>query len=133
MGLEGKFSVFHSAAVAVIDGAAGEEQYSDARVVDLDVVALREKVAAVVDPTVKEDAAHIEITMNDGTVHAKHVLHAIGSLNRPMSDADLERKFAKLCAPQLSVARVERLVAACWALDLATDAAELPRLCTPAP
>ena len=45
VGLEGKFSVYHSAAVAIIDGAAGEEQYSDARVADATVVAARSSPA----------------------------------------------------------------------------------------
>ena len=44
-GLEGKFSVFHSAAVALIDGAGGEAQYADARVNAADVVALRARVS----------------------------------------------------------------------------------------
>ncbi len=34
VGLEGKFSVYHCASVAVIDGVVGEAQFSDERVVD---------------------------------------------------------------------------------------------------
>jgi hypothetical protein len=48
-----------------------------------------------------------------------------------MSDADLEHKFAKQCAPYLSDAKISSLIAACWSLDEMTDAAALPRLCTP--
>src|SRR5262249_6099582 len=51
-GLEGKFSVFHCAAVAIIDGAAGVAQFSDARVRDHDVVALRDRVSATADPSI---------------------------------------------------------------------------------
>jgi 2-methylcitrate dehydratase PrpD len=131
IGLEGKFSVFHSAAAAIVDGDCGEEQYSDQRVLDREIVALRDKVTANVDTTIREDAAHVEIVLNDGTVHRRNVEHAIGSLARPMSDADLENKFRKLCAPHLSAARISSLIAACWSLDEMTDAAELPGLCTP--
>ena len=42
-GLEGKFSVFHSAAVALVDGGAGPEQYTDARVNDPVVRDLRSR------------------------------------------------------------------------------------------
>ena len=70
VGLEGKFSVFHSAAVALIDGAAGEAQYSDARVRDPSVVALRDKVRATVDRALPEDAARIRIRLRDGRVLA---------------------------------------------------------------
>ena len=101
VGLEGKFSVFHCAAAAVIDGAVGEAQFSDERVVDPRVTALRDRVRAAVDPAMHEDAADVRITLRDGKVLSKRVDHAIGSLDRPMSDADLEAKFRGLCAPVL--------------------------------
>ncbi|MGN6390282.1 MAG: MmgE/PrpD family protein, partial [Burkholderiaceae bacterium] len=75
VGLEGKFSVYHSAAVAVIDGAGGEEQYSDARVTDPEVTTLRDKVDAVVDPSIKEDGAIVEIVLNNGKTLTKVVEH----------------------------------------------------------
>src|SRR5207302_9998101 len=109
---------------------AGEEQYSDQRVTDHAVVALRDKVTATVDDAMAEDAVHVEIAMNDGTVYAQHIEHAIGSLSRPMSDADLENKFAKLCASHFPAARIANLISACWALDTMDDAAVLPRSCT---
>src|SRR5206468_7012870 len=90
VGLEGKFSVYHSAAVALIDGAAGEAQYSDQRVVDPAVVKLRDKVRPTVDASVREAEAYIRIKLADGRVLDKHVSDAIGSLERPMSDRDLE-------------------------------------------
>ena len=45
-GLESKWSIYHSAAVALCDGAAGERQYTDERVHDPVVKRLREKVSA---------------------------------------------------------------------------------------
>lgn len=128
VGLEGKFSVYHSAAVAILDGAGGEAQYSDSKVSDPETIALRKKVHAVVDPAIKEDGAQIEIKMNNGTILRKVVEHAIGSLARPMSDVDLEKKFALLCAPHLSQQRIAALISACWAFDQQADAAELARL-----
>ena len=43
-GLQSKFSIYHSAAVAYLDRAAGIAQYSDARAPTPTVVALRGKV-----------------------------------------------------------------------------------------
>lgn len=131
VGLEGKFSVYHSAAVAIIDGAGGEEQYSDEKVADPAVIALRNRVRAVVDLSVKEDAAHIEIVCEDGRVLSKNVEHAIGSLARPMSDRDLDEKFSRLCAPHLPESRIEALRSAIWALDTRADAGELGALTVP--
>ena len=132
VGLEGKFSVFHSAAVALIDGAAGEAQYSDARVADPRVVALRERVVATVDPALAEDAARVRIRLKDGRVVERFVAHALGSLARPMSDRDLEDKFRALCAPILAADAIEALLAACWRLEQSPDAGALPRLSVPA-
>lgn len=128
VGLEGKFSVYHSAAVAIIDGAAGQEHYSDARVADPMVVALRERVSATVDTSLHEDAARVEIEKNDGTLLECHVLHAVGSLARPMSDGDLENKFRGLCAPILPAGQIARLIEACWNLAREDDGAVLARL-----
>ena len=130
-GLEGKFSVFHSAAVALVDGVSGEAQYSDARVLDPVVMALRDKVHASVDATIKEDAAHLRITLTDGRVLDKQVEHAIGSLARPMSDADLEAKFRGLCGPILTADQVEALIDQCWRLDTLDASAKLARITVP--
>jgi len=130
-GLEGKFSVFHSAAVALVDGVSGEAQYADARVLDPIVVALRGKVRASVDGAIKEDAAHLRITLTDGRVLELQVEHAIGSLARPMSDADLEEKFRGLCAPILSPSQVNALIEQCWRLDTLKASATLARMTVP--
>ena len=131
VGLEGKFSVYHSAAAAIIDGAAGEAQYSDEKVGDPAWITLRNKVQAVVDTSLKEDAAHIAITCSDGRVLNKHIRHAIGSLARPMSDEDLEVKFSRLCAPHLSTVCSDALISAIWSLDTSSNAAQLAQLTVP--
>jgi len=131
VGLEGKFSVFHCAAVAIIDGAVGEAQFSDERVIDPRVTALRDRVRAVVDPATHEDAADVRVTLRDGTVLHRRVEHAIGSLARPMRDADLEAKFRGLCAPVLDAAAVDALVRETWRLDSMASAGALAPMTVP--
>jgi 2-methylcitrate dehydratase PrpD len=116
VGLEGKFSVYHSAAVAFLDGEAGERQYSDDRVLDPEVVELRKKVSATADASVREDEAYIMLRLQDGTEHHVHVEHAIGSRARPMSDADLERKFLTVAEPVIG-ARARDAIQRLWELD----------------
>ena len=55
-GLEGKFSIYHAVAVALVEGAAGEKQFSDRAVRDPVVVALRDKVVPVVTPGIDAGA-----------------------------------------------------------------------------
>jgi 2-methylcitrate dehydratase PrpD len=130
-GLEGKFSVYHSSAVAIIHGAAGEAQYSDACVRDPKVIALRDRVTAAVDKAMHEDQVHVTIRMRDGRSCEKFVEHAVGSLSRPMSDADLEAKFRGLAKGILPAAQADHLVGLCWKIDTLGSAAEIARASVP--
>ena len=65
-GLEGKFSVFHSAAVAFVRGSAGQKEYTDDAVRDRTIVAVRDRVSAAVDPAVREEEAYVSVTLKDG-------------------------------------------------------------------
>jgi 2-methylcitrate dehydratase PrpD len=129
-GLEGKFSVYHSCAAAIIRGAAGESEYSDASVRDPAMIALRDKVHAVAEDTIREDEAIVRITLNDGRVLEKHVDHAIGSLERPMSAAQLEAKFDALVRAVLPAARGDALRDLCWRIESLGDAGDLARAAT---
>jgi len=126
-GLEGKFSVFHAAAVAIADGAAGEGQFSDARVRDGELAGLRGKVRAVADASLLWTQARVSVRLRDGRVLERHVPHPLGSLERPMSDADLEAKFLSLAGDVLGVRKSEELRSLCWKLVDLPDAGILVR------
>ena len=132
VGLEGKFSVFHSAAVAIIDGRAGENQYSDAAVLDAKTIRLRDSVDATVDKSIAPDAVKIVVTLTDGTKLEKFVEHAIGSKDRPMTNDDLNVKFTDLVEPILGAARTAQLLKACWDLQSAPSLAQVAELSRPA-
>ena len=130
-GLEGKFSVFHSVSVAIIHGAAGENEYSDACVADPTVMALRDKVEAVVDRTVRDDEAYVTVVLKDGRRLERHVPYALGSLERPMSNADLEAKFSGLCHDILPAAQVAQALETYWDARALNDAKHLIKIATP--
>jgi 2-methylcitrate dehydratase PrpD len=130
-GLQGKFSVYHGCAAGLIYGRAGEAEFSDAVVNDARVVALRDKVRATVDESIDEAAVDATAVLVDGRrVHVR-VDHAIGSLERPLSDAQLEAKFSALAEPQLGAAKARDITAACRRLATMPDVRELTALCTP--
>jgi len=131
-GLEGKFSVYHAAAVSIIHGAAGEAQFSDAVVRDPRVIALRERVSAAEDRAIGRTEARVVMRLRDGRRLERHVAHALGTLERPMSDADLEAKFRGLVEGVLPERRIGELIAACWSLESLEDAGEIARLATDA-
>lgn len=124
-GLEGKFSVYHSAAAGFIYGAAGEREYSDAVVRDAKVVALRDKVTAVVDATMHEDQTLVEVKLKDGRTLSKYVEAAIGSLKRPQTDADLEAKFRGLAEDVLPKAQVDKVLGLAWKVGALASAGDV--------
>ena len=125
--LEGKLSLYHSTAVALVDGEAGVAQYLDARVLDPQVVALRDKVAVTTDPAIGTDQARVRISLVNGASHEMFVERARGSLGRPMTDAELETKFRRLAATELAPHEVEKLVEQCWSLAQLSDVAVIAR------
>ncbi|HSU39273.1 MAG TPA: MmgE/PrpD family protein, partial [Polyangiaceae bacterium] len=113
-GLQGKFSVYHAAAVALVHGAAGEAQFADVVVRDPRVIAVRDRVSVRASPSVRKLEAHVNIRLRNGTVLEKHVEHALGTVERPMSDSDLEEKFLGLTDGVLSPDKARRLIGLCW-------------------
>jgi 2-methylcitrate dehydratase PrpD len=126
-GLESKFSVYHAASVALIEGAAGIKEFSDQAARNASVIALRDRVTTVVDPVMKEDQVRVTVTMKDGRRLEKFVEHAVGSVEHPMSDSELEAKFSRLADGVLPQDRLRRLLDLCWNVGALKDAAELPR------
>ena len=130
-GLLAKFSVYHGCAAGLIFGRAGEEEFSDHIVTREDVVALRRKVVATADANVDEAAAFVNATLKDGRQVEVHVEHAIGSLQRPMTDKDLDAKFHALADPVLGAGQVSQLIAACWNLGGLADVNAITALARP--
>ncbi|MGZ5101811.1 MAG: MmgE/PrpD family protein [Usitatibacter sp.] len=130
-GLQGKFSVYHGFAAGLIFGRAGEAEYADEIVRREDVTALRRKVVATVDDSIGEAAAEVTAVLEDGRRVRVFVEHAIGSLEKPMSDKDLESKFHLLADPVIGEARAAKLIEACWQLGSAGNVRSLTELARP--
>ena len=120
LGLEGKFSVQHSVAVALLDGRAGPRQYTDARVQDPAVAALRRRVKLVVEPGSRLEEAEVVVRLRNGEERRAHVAHAVGSLDYPLSDELLDDKVADLLGDRRGVdaAELRRQV---WELEKLPD------------
>jgi len=129
-GLEGKFSVYHAAAVAIVEGAAGEKQFSDRAVRDATIIALRDRVSTVVDPAIHEEQVRVAITLKDGRKLEQYIEHAVGSVQKPMTDAALEAKFADLADGVLPKGQARKLMDLCWGVEKLPAASELAKAAT---
>ncbi|MGH8829581.1 MAG: MmgE/PrpD family protein, partial [Polaromonas sp.] len=119
-GLQAKFSVYHGCAAGLTFGRAAEDEFSDEIVNRADMVALRRKVVATVDDSIDEASADVTAVLKDG--RRVHVLveHAIGSLQNPITDAQLEAKFHGLSDAILGASQTSELISACWDIGTAT-------------
>jgi len=114
-GLEGKFSVHHATAVGYLVGRAGPDEFIDARVLDPAVISLRRRLRFTPIERIPRDAVDVVATTRDGAVHRFSIEHATGSVDRPMTDAQLRAKATAEIARTLSTdaahALAERLFA----------------------
>ncbi|MCP3713512.1 MmgE/PrpD family protein [Paraburkholderia sp. CNPSo 3274] len=126
-GLQGKFSIYHAVAVALVEGAAGEKQFSDRAVRDPVIIDLRAKVVPVVDPSIKSDQVDMTIVLNDGRSFHKYIDHAVGSLEVPMSDQALEKKFADLADGVIPPQQARQVMDLCWGVENLANAADIAK------
>ena len=130
-GLQSKFSVYHGCAVGLLFGRAAEDEFSDAIARRDDVIALRRKVIATVDDRIDESAADVLAVLVDGRREHVFVEHAIGSLQRPMTDVDLASKFHGLVDPVLGLGRADSLIEAARTMGVSSDVRTLTALARP--
>ena len=126
-GLEGKFSIYHATAVALVTGRGGDQAFRDAAVNDPTVVAVRKKVVVLVDPAIKPDQVDMTVTLVDGRKLHQFIEHAVGSQLHPMSDAQLEDKFSGQAEGILAPERSRKLMALCWKAWELADAGDIAR------
>src|SRR5215468_694581 len=126
-GLEGKFSVYHAAAVAIIDGAAGERQFSDESVRAPATAAFRRRVFPTADAAIGKDQARVAIALKNGERPTVFVEHAVGSIENPMSDRMIEDKFLGLAEGILATDQARSIIDLCWRADQLADAGEIAR------
>ena len=126
-GLEGKFSVQHSAAIVTHEGKSQARQYSDAAVQNPDVTALRKKVQVEIEPGLRVDEAKVTVSLRDGRTLHHHVVHALGSIERPMNDEQVDAKFMDLASTVMTREQATQALAACRAVGQAHDAGAVGR------
>jgi hypothetical protein len=73
----------------------------------------------------------VTAVLSDGRRVHVFVEHAIGSMENPMSDAQLEAKFHGLADRVLGAQPTSRLIEACWKLGAEKDVRALTALAVP--
>jgi 2-methylcitrate dehydratase PrpD len=114
---DARVSIHHCAAVALLFGTAGVNEFSQPMVFAPDVVAVRAKVTAERDGAMPVGAARVTIDCHDGRKLATEVTDARGSLKRPLSDAEIEAKLRNCTRDGSPACNSEAVIEAVWRLD----------------
>jgi 2-methylcitrate dehydratase PrpD len=127
-----KVSLQHSIAIALLQGAAGIAQFTDAAVADPAVQLLRARVKAEDHISIPVEAAVVEVWFTDGSSLSEHVKDGRGTPGRPMSDIELDTKVGECAGFGAPFVDVTALIAALRDLETLGDAAHIMRMTTPA-
>jgi 2-methylcitrate dehydratase PrpD len=126
-GLQGKFSVYHGAAIGLVRGKAGIGEYTDEAVNDPAIKRVRESATAVGDSSVTEDQANIEVELVTGEKISRFVAKSLGNIHKPMTNQQLDDKFRDQAVLALPGEQVEGVIELCWRIDQLADVNELVR------
>ena len=108
---EAQVSLPYSAAVALVEGAALLPQYSEEKLKDARIMSLAEKVTVVKDPSLPRGVScRMVVKMLDGQTYTAQVDYPKGSVQNPMSDAELAAKFRTLASPRLKREQIEQVI-----------------------
>lgn len=125
---EAQVSLPYSVAVALTDGQALFAQYSNARLEEPVLRRLGDRVAIEVDDSLPRGVScRMTMTMDDGAEFSSQVDYPKGSIQNPMSDAELRGKFDSLTIPVLGEAGSVRLAQAVAEIATAPDITALMR------
>jgi 2-methylcitrate dehydratase PrpD len=127
-GRSAKVSLQHGVAVALLQGAAGIAQFTDAAVADPNVLALRARVTAEDDAAIPVEAAIVEVRLADGSSLSEHVKDGRGTPGRPMSDVELDAKVGECAAFGAPFVDVPALIAAMRDIETLGDAGHIMRM-----
>ncbi|MDI3339483.1 MAG: MmgE/PrpD family protein [Sphaerobacter sp.] len=112
---EAKFSIQYAVAIALLDGRAGLEQFTEARMRRDDIASLLRRTSAGENPahTAGYPAvwpARVRVLLTDGALLEETVEHPKGMPANPLTDAELIAKFHDLVDPVLGHHTAARLV-----------------------
>jgi 2-methylcitrate dehydratase PrpD len=120
--MEGHVSLYHWVAAALARGKAGIPEGTDRAIADPAIRALRERIDVTSDPAVPHDGADVTVKLSNGASGVRRIRACIGSRGRPMTNAELERKFAGAAEGVLSKAGIDAYLATIRGVETLADA-----------
>ena len=129
--LQSKYSIYHAAAIGLVRGKGGLQEFTEEAIRDPALARLRDVTSAIGDDAVTADQVDVEIEMKSGKPIKFFLEASLGNVERPLSNAQLDDKFRDQSVLALPAQQVDALLAATWRIAELDDAGEIARLSTP--
>lgn len=112
-------SLFYANAVAAIERKFGPKSFAPEKFRDPQILDLIERIGFEVNDAWPgfSDSGASQITLKDGRVLKLETLVPYGHHSRPMSDAELEKKFREMALVHLPLPKVDELIETIWTID----------------
>jgi 2-methylcitrate dehydratase PrpD len=130
-GLEGKFSIPYTFAVAFVKGKAGEDSFTDSCLMDPGVIQVRDKVTMEKDENMPVNNSLVVLKTRDGRTLKKHVDVSKAMKNQEEKSEAVKMKFYECAGIVLSKNDVEALYQGVMTIDEAKDVTDVVRLTQP--
>ncbi len=127
IGVEGKFSVWFLAALALAEGNISQDKFTDEKVNQPDLIRLRKKISTKLDPVIGFGARYC-ITMKDGTIYQDYLAKPKGDPDNPLSFEELADKYRRAAALALPKTKIETLINTIKELQQVKDMGEIMAL-----
>lgn len=127
IGVEGKFSVWFLAALALAEGGITLDKFTDEKVNDPRLVRLRKKIETRLDPRIGF-GARLRILMKDGSEHKAFLSKPKGDPENPLSFEELAAKYRSAARPAISEEAAEKLLGTVKQLERVRDMRDIVQL-----
>jgi 2-methylcitrate dehydratase len=120
-------------AVAIVDRQVTPAQFEMKKIMDPAIRAQLKKVEVVADPEIEKvfpalQRVVVNITTIDGRTFSKQLDYPKGDPRNPLTDAEVEEKFAALADSVLSAGARKKLIDAIWSLEKVGSVSKLMSL-----
>jgi len=120
LGVEGKFSVWFLAALALAEGNVTLDKFTDEKVNNPRLVNLRKKIRTRLDPRIGF-GARVSVKMKDGTEYKEFLAKPKGDPDNPLTFAELAEKYRNAAGLVISADAVETLIEKIKTLEKVND------------
>jgi 2-methylcitrate dehydratase PrpD len=127
-GLEGKFSTYYCAAIALIEGKAGEDLFNSEKTKDPTIREVMRLVSIEENQALSDHEADVLIKLGDGRSLHHNVTSPKGSPDHPLTNDDVEDKFRNIIKPIFAQKSADHILEKLWNVENIVKVGEIPAL-----